>query len=137
MQDEKKTIIIVLTLFVMIFIWVMPVMAGSGDKPDLTYLTLVNKTDGNASVQLVGDNFYYLTVGPGTIKTFHVEKGDYLITHYACGRSSSGVVNLHARLRLTYIACNRVAPNFGEPSEEKISFYDDNAGRQWRYQRFK
>ena len=133
---KKKAMIVVVTLFVMIFIWVMPVMAGSDDQPDLTYLTLVNKTDGEASVRLVGDNFYYLTVGPETIKTFHVEKGDYLIANYACGRSSSGVVDLHARLRLTYVACNRVAPNFGEPSEEKISFYDDNAGMQWRYNRF-
>ena len=134
---KKKTLAIAITLFILTFVWAMPVMAGSGDKPDLTYLTLVNKTDGNASIQLVGDNFYYLTVGPGTIKTFHVEKGDYISTNYACGGTSSGTVDLHARLRLTYVACNRVAPNFGEPSEEKISFYDENAGSMWRYQRFK
>jgi hypothetical protein len=110
-------------LLATLFIGVFPAFAAE-EKPDLTYLTMINRTDGQVSIQLSGENYYYLTVAPGTTKTFHVEKGVYDHNTSSCGLNASGMLDVSSRVRLTFVTCVREAANQGEPGLEKVSMYN-------------
>ena len=130
---KKISIVIVFMLVAMLLVGVFSVQAAD-DQPDLTYLTMINRTDGPVSIQISADAYYYLTVGPGETKTFHVEKDMYDRNTYACGLSASGTLNMSSRVRLAFPDCMKGAANQGEPAMEKVSLFDTPYGKHYRYQ---
>ncbi|MGD9093202.1 MAG: hypothetical protein PVF74_10150 [Anaerolineales bacterium] len=132
---KKISVVIVFMLVALLFVGVLSVQAAEDDKPDLTYLTMINRTNGPVSVQMSGDAYYYLTVGAGETKTFHVEKGMYDRNTFACGLyATGGTLNMSSRVRLVFPDCIKGAANQGEPSMEKVSLFDTPYGKHYRYQ---
>jgi hypothetical protein len=105
-------------------------------KTELTYLKIINKTDLPVTVSLSanGDSiFYILTVGPDQTKTYTVSRKVYDRTTYACGRVDSGTVDIRHQFRMVFTNCNAEAPNWGEPTQEKIHIDDSPGGINWLY----
>jgi hypothetical protein len=105
--------------------------------------------------------FYYLTIPKGWIKTFTVLVDSYARTTWACGgMMSRGSLNMTGNVKLKFILCGKLptrtvwsdmdgdgipewdpnplisevlkAPNFGEPTQEKVVFYDTFSNVLWR-----
>lgn len=122
-------------LVAMLFVGMLSVQAAKDDEPDLTYLTMINRTGGTVSIQMAGEAYYYFTVGPGDARTYHVEKGMYDRNTFACGLyASGGTLNMSSRVLLVFPDCMKGAANQGEPSMEKVSLFDTPYGKHYRYQ---
>lgn len=134
---KKTTVLLTIALaLVFTFAAVIPAQAG---PDDLARLTLKNKTDGVVYLQLMGPTaatYYYLTVPANEEITFTVERMFYDRQTFACGLVSQGVVDIPHDFKMTFVACDRQAPNQGEPSQEKISLFDSPTGQEWYYQDF-
>jgi hypothetical protein len=125
----------------------------------LVRLEVYNWTGENVYIRLTGQvtgAFYYLTVPPTTRatgyspKTFTVLTDVYSRTTWACGGvQTTGQYRILKNNRLTFTACGTLpkrwalgnfilvgnvvyqAPNFGEPSMEKVVFYSQVTNRVW------
>jgi len=131
----KKTAIVIgaLLIVAVFFAAVYPAFAGSAQKK-LVRLKLINKSDVVVNLQLTGDEFYYLTVPANSTSTFTVMKDLYGRTTWACGASASGTLNMSSQVKLTFIPCDRTAPNKGEATQEKVSLFDSPNDVNFRYQ---
>ena len=133
-KNRKRMIfILVLLAFVVILAAVVPVSASCA-KRKLVRLTMVNKSDQPAYIQLTGDEFYYLTVGSEATKTFTVNREVYDRITWTCDAQSSGTLDMSTNVKLILMPCDQCAPNQGAPTMEKVSLFDSPTGIYWRYQ---
>ena len=65
-------------------------------------------------------NFFYLVVDPLTEKIFTLPPQMYSHTTWACGKSTSGNLNMNSNVRLVFTRCGDITSNKGEPTQEKI-----------------
>lgn len=128
---KKKALLIVLSVFVLATVLTAAVPA----KTDLARLEIINKTDEKVMLSLSGEGyFFFLTVDPGTDKTFTVPREEFAQRTWSCGSSVSGFLDMDTNVRLVFTACGEEAPNKGEPTQEKVHI-DDSPGETeyWRY----
>lgn len=131
---KKPVLLIIGVLIIAIVLFAaVPVFAGSAQSK-LVRLKIINKSDQNVNLQLDGAQFYYLTVKPNTTQVFTVKQGVYSRQTWACGASTVGTLDMSSQVKLTFIPCERYAPNQGEPSQEKVSLFDSPWGVNMRYQ---
>jgi hypothetical protein len=102
----------------------------------LTYLRIINKTDQVVTVSLAdpkSDVYYILNVSPGKTNTYTVARKVYDRTTYACGDVDSGTVDIRHQFRMVFTHCAAEAPNWGEPTQEKVHIDDSPGGINWLY----
>lgn len=129
---KKKTLLIVLLIFVATAVLMAAAPAGSLWAAQLE---IRNKTHQDVHISLSGGgNFYYLGVAPFTNKTFTVERELYAQKTWACGGSMTGFLDMDTNVRLVFTRCWEEAVNKGEPTIEKVHI-DDSVGEteNWRY----
>lgn len=127
--------------FILAAVSVLVLLLGFGtfgayaqEEPDLVRLEITNRSDQPVAISLIGDtSVYYLTVSAESEKVFTVERGVYDHTTYACGLSATGSIDLSSQMKLVFTRCYGKAPNWGEPSHEKIHIDDSPSGKNWRY----
>jgi len=98
-------------------------------------LEIKNKSFQRVMISLRGSgNFFYLVVDPLTEKTFTLPPQMYSHTTWACGRSTSGNLNMNSNVRLVFTRCGDFTSNKGEPTQEKIHI-NNSPGEtiNWRY----
>jgi hypothetical protein len=128
----KKTRIIILVIaLVAALIIVTAVSAAS----KLTRLTIINRTDQNVALSLVGSSgTFYLPVAPGTTRVFTLDREVYKHTTFACGKSETGTVDMSTQLRLVFPSCYGNVSNNGAPTLEKVKLNGGSRGEAYRYQ---
>ena len=129
---NKKIPFALALVFVLILIFTVVTIA----KTELTYLKIINKTDRVVTVSLTDpkSNLYYmLNVSPGKTNTYTVARKVYDRTTYACGDVDSGTVDIRHQFRMVFTQCVAEAPNWGEPTQEKIHIDDSPGGINWLY----
>jgi hypothetical protein len=78
--------------------------------------------------------FFYLVVDPLTERTFTLPPQVFSHTTWACGRSTSGNLNMNGNVRLVFTRCGDFARSKGEPTQEKIHIYDSPGETiHWKY----
>jgi len=118
----------------------------------LLRLEVINQTGDNVYIKLEGywsGQFYYLTVPPASftkpVSYFTLVADRYKRTTWACGYQESGILNMYSQVRLNFVPCNVVPtrwvygsitgfvehPNFGEPTMEKIWYYQGFSRTYW------
>ena len=118
----------------------LDVLNGSGDT---VYMRLVGRNTGA---------FYYLTIPGGVDKSFTVLVDSYRRTTWACGGIvSSGSLNMTGNVKLKFVLCGSFpirwvgqdwdkdgipevilqAPNFGEPTQEKVVYWLSYLNWRW------
>lgn len=98
-------------------------------------LEIKNKSFQRVMISLQGSgNFFYLVVDPLTEKIFTLPPQIYSHTTWACGKSTSGNLNMNSNVRLVFTRCGDIASNKGEPTQEKIHI-NNSPGEtiHWRY----
>ncbi len=109
-------------------------VVSAQEEPDFVRLEISNRSDQPVAISLISEtNVYYLPVSAESEKLFTVERGVYTHTTYACGLSASGTIDLTSQMKLVFTRCYGKAPNWGEPSLEKIHIDDSPNGKNWRY----
>ncbi|HLE14997.1 MAG TPA: hypothetical protein VI776_09630 [Anaerolineales bacterium] len=127
----KKTLI-ALSLVVLVAL-ALAVFSVAAEE-DVVPLTLINRTDQGVTVTLAsGDVYYYLHVPAGDERTFTVQRLTYTQNSWACGDTTSGSVPVKIKTRWVFTACGGTAPNWGEPSMEKIHIDDAPDGKNWYF----
>ncbi len=119
----------------------------------LLRLEVINQTGDNVYIKLEGvrsGQFYYLTVPPMSftkpVSYFTLVADRYSRTTWACGYQEKGILNMYSQVRLNFVPCNVVPtrwvwnifdlnnvqhPNFGEPTMEKIWYYQGFSRTFW------
>ncbi|OQX56779.1 hypothetical protein B5M50_06905 [candidate division KSB1 bacterium 4484_219] len=123
-------------LLVLVALLATSLMAAFGTR--LVRLTVINKGSDTVYLKLNGvdeGGFYYLTIPGGEEKVFTLVQDLYVGKQYFCGASWSTSLDLSSQVRLVYRgSCSGGdVANFGEPTMEKVSFYE-TANQEWRYQ---
>jgi len=129
----KKTVVLALMILAILFVGVLPALAAE-HEPEMSRLTVVNKTDGKVFLQLNGTNAHFLTIGAGSTAEFTVEREEYVRQTWACGAYAKGLLDMSSQVKLVFTPCGIEAPNAGEPTQEKIDMADSPGGLYWRYQ---
>lgn len=130
----KKTVVLVMLVVALLFVGIVPAFAAEDDAPDLSPLTVINKTDGKVYLQLNGENAYFLVIPAGTTSVFTVEKEEFVRQTWACNAYAKGFLDMSGQVKLVFTRCGYAAPNAGEPTQEKVSLFDSPGGLYWRYQ---
>lgn len=121
----------------------------------LVSLQIINASGDTVYMKLEGRGtgaFYYLTIPRATTKYFTVLVDSYRRTTWACGGiRSTGSLVMTGQVKLKFTACGRIPviinaydwnhdglvdavgpkPNFGEPTQEKVVFYQEYTNRYW------
>ena len=129
---KKKFIFAVVTvLLIALFVATIAVIA----RTELARLEITNKSHLPVSMSLTNEKaFYYVTVAPGSSKTFTVERLLYDRTTWACDKSDSGSLNMKTRVRLVFTQCWGKPPTQGEPTIlERVHIPDYPFSDAWRY----
>ena len=108
---------------------------GKCDKPEISSLTIINKTDEKVELNLKRTNkFYHLSIAPQTSRTYTVASELFAQSTFSCGMSVNGYLDMETDVRLVFTSCGEPAPNKGEPTQEKVHL-DDSPGETiwWRY----
>ena len=98
-------------------------------------LEIKNKSYQRVMISLQGSGkFFYLVVDPLTEKIFTLPPQMYSHTTWACGKSTSGNLNMNSNVRLVFTRCGDITSNKGEPTQEKIHI-NNSPGEtiHWRY----
>ncbi len=128
---KKTNILIVILALLVALILVTAVSA----KSKLTRLEIINRTDQNVAISLVGESgTFYLPVAPGTTRVFTLDREVYKQTTFSCGKSQGGTVDLSTQLRLVFPTCYGDLPNSGAPTLEKVKLNGEKRGDLYRYQ---
>ena len=130
MRGNKKLVVLMVLVIMLLAALVVPATA----KTKLVRLTLENKSSQTVNLQLIGSEFYYLTVKGNSTKIFTVKRETYDRTTWACDLMSTGTLNMKSQVTLKFMPCQQTAPNQGAPTFEKVSLFDSPTGVQWRYQ---
>jgi len=151
-----------ITLLGVLFVFVLAsmLMAAAPGYNKLSVLTVINKSEADVKISLtacddrVGSTtygktfFYYFVVPPcdgceSGVKSFEVERLVYSRKTWTCqippfgGLYRSGTLDMTGNVRLVFTSCwHKVAPNAGEPTQEKVHIKDTPGFRvAWRYWR--
>jgi hypothetical protein len=110
------------------------VLAIVSAKTQLTRLEIINRTDQNVAISVIGESgAFYLPVAPGTTRVFTLEREVYQHTTFACGTSQTGSVDLATQLRLVFPTCYGER-NQGAPTLEKVQLDSESRADVYRYQ---
>jgi hypothetical protein len=126
----KKILLAILALLLVAGI----IMAAN---PFPATLTVKNQTDGNVIISMEYP-YSFLVVKPGTTSKFTIERGVYSGVVTACGKTTSGTMNLEHNLKLNFTPCaawgNTSAPKYpGEPTLEKPNWNRRPGVADWRF----
>ena len=126
----NKTVLAILALLLVVGI----IMAAN---PFPATLTVKNQTDGNVIISMEYP-YSYLVVKPGTTGKFTIARDDYTGVVTACGKTTSGTMNLNHNLKLNFTPCaswgNTSAPKYpGEPTMEKPNWNRPPGAADWRF----
>lgn len=128
----KKSVLLILLL-----VLIIATLISSAAPPQIikSRLEIRNKSQQRVMISLQGaGRFYYLVVDPVQEKIFTVAPQIYSHTTWACGRSTSGTLNMNDNVRLVFTRCGDIAANKGAPTQEKIHIYDSPGETvHWRY----
>ena len=139
------------TLFIVLLVLLSQIAATSAAK--LVRLDVINASGDTVYLKLeatVGDAFYYLTIPDAESKSYTIETDLYKRTTWACGYTSAGLLAMTSNVRLKFTTCNQVptkrlavpnhpylckytgevwqCPNYGEPTQEKVSYFKATYG---------
>ena len=115
-MKKRKLAIIALVLVITTILF-----AAAPSQIIKSRLVIKNKSFQRVMISLRGSgNFFYLVVDPLTEKVFTVPPQMYSHTTWACGRSTSGNLNMNSNVRLVFTRCGDISSSKGEPTQEKI-----------------
>jgi hypothetical protein len=130
-SSMKKTRVFILVIALVAALIVVTAVAAASK---LTRLTIVNRTDQNVALSLIGSKgTFYLPVAPGTTRVFTLDREVYKHTTFACGKSETGTVDMSTQLRLVFPSCYGESNN-GAPTLEKVKLNGGSRGKAYRYQ---
>ena len=126
----NKTVLAILALLLVVGI----IMAAN---PFPATLTVKNQTDDNVIISMEYP-YSYLVVKPGTTGKFTIVRDDYTGVVTACGKTTSGTMNLNHNLKLNFTPCaawgDKNAPKYlGEPTMEKPNWNRPPGAADWRF----
>jgi len=135
----KKVMLLVLTVML-----VSAFLMASGPSLRVVKLTVINKSGNDVMIRLegsdIGKQFYYLTIPAGNKSWPHVEVFTVLEDVYkrttwygegdnplCVGLESKGALVMDRNNRLVFTPCSSMPPNAGEPSQEKVVYYESTS----------
>jgi hypothetical protein len=127
-----------LVIIVLVLVVTTILLAAAPSQIIKSRLEIKNKSHQKVMISLQGSgNFFYLVIDPLTEKIFTLPPQMYSHTTWACGRSTSGSLNMNTNVRLVFTRCGDFAKSKGEPTQEKIHI-NDSPGEtiHWRYFNF-
>ena len=127
---------IVLVLMVALILTTIT-FAQDGVEGKLFPVEIRNRTDQPVSLVLSGTQGarpYSLTVPADSTQKFTLQGNVYNHTTFACGESATGTLDVSKQLRLVFTRCFGDAPNWGEPTMEKVHLRDAPQGKKWLFQ---